>query len=94
MDFGQNELKVWADTPEFGSSEIFVSCSMEGEPISTSFNVKFLQDFINVINDEEIVLELTTPKYPVNIKTKNPESNYKYIMMPIVYVNPNKGSNP
>lgn len=86
IDIGQNEIKVWADTPQYGSSEIFVNCSLEGDPISTSFNAKFFQEFLNVLEDEEIIMELTTPNYPGVLKPGNPESMFKYVMMPIIFV--------
>ena len=86
LDFEAHEIKVWADTPQYGSSEIFINCELEGEPISTSFNAKFFQDFLSVIEDEEVILELTTPNYPGVLMPGNLESHFKYVMMPIIFV--------
>ncbi len=79
-----NEIKLWADAKEQGKAESFVASELNGEPLSIAFNAKFITDFINVIEDEEIVIELTTANYPGLFKTGNLDSEFKYVVMPMM----------
>lgn len=85
LDIAANETKVWSESKEQGKAEIFVPTELEGEIINIAFNVKFIQDFINVIVDEQVILEMTTPSYPGLLKPGNPESDFQYVLMPMSY---------
>lgn len=85
LDIGSNETKVWSESKEQGKAEIFVPSELQGEPINIAFNVKFIQDFINVIADEQVILEMTTPSYPGLMKPGNPEADFQYVLMPMSY---------
>lgn len=83
FDFGQNEVKVWSDARESGLAEHFIPCELDGEPMNIAFNVKFLQDFASSIADEEVVIEMTTSSYPGLFRPGNPDSDFKYVVMPM-----------
>jgi DNA polymerase-3 subunit beta len=83
LEISENETRVWSETREQGKAEIFVPSELQGEKIDIAFNYKFLQDFINVIIDEQVVLEMTTPGYPGLLKPANPESDFQYVLMPM-----------
>jgi DNA polymerase-3 subunit beta len=85
LDIGSNETKIWSESKEQGKAEIFVSSELQGEAINIAFNVKFIQDFINVIADEQVILEMTTPSYPGLLKPGNPEADFQYVLMPMSY---------
>jgi DNA polymerase-3 subunit beta len=85
LDIAQGETRVWAESQEQGMSEVFVTSSLEGEDINIAFNVKFIQDFISVLDDEEVLIEMTTPSYPGVLKPGNPESKFQYVVMPMSY---------
>lgn len=87
FDISAIETKVWADARDKGIAEDFIPCVLEGEPINTSFNIKFMQDFVNVIEDEEVVLEMISPGYPCIMRVGNPESEFRYIVMPMNRMN-------
>ena len=84
FDINANETKIWADAKEQGRAESFVPSELIGEPISIAFNAKFIVDFINVIADEEVVVEMTTANYPGLFKTGNLDSEFKYVVMPMM----------
>ncbi len=84
FDINANETKIWADAKEQGRAESFVPSELIGEPISIAFNAKFIVDFINVIDDEEVVVEMTTANYPGLFKTGNLDSEFKYVVMPMM----------
>ncbi|MDD3147694.1 MAG: DNA polymerase III subunit beta [Candidatus Riflebacteria bacterium] len=85
FDVSANETKIWSDAKEQGKAESFIPSELSGEPINIAFNVKFLQDFLTVLNDEEVVIEMTTPSYPGLLRPGNPESEFKYVVMPMSY---------
>ena len=85
FDVSANETKIWSDAKEQGKAESFLQSELNGEPINIAFNVKFLQDFLNVLDDEEVVIEMTTPSYPGMMRPGNPESEFKYVVMPMSY---------
>ncbi len=85
FDVSANETKIWSDAKEQGKAESFIQSELSGEPINIAFNVKFLQDFLTVLNDEEVVIEMTTPSYPGLMRPGNPESEFKYVVMPMSY---------
>jgi len=85
FDISAHETRIWSDAQDQGKAEMFVSTELQGEPINIAFNVKFVQDFLNVIHDEEVHLEMTTPSYPGLLKPGNPESEFKYVLMPMSY---------
>ncbi len=85
FDISANETRVWSDAKDQGNAEVFLSSQLTGEPINIAFNVRFVQDFLNAIVDEEVILEMTTPSYPGLLKPANPESDFKYVLMPMSY---------
>lgn len=85
FDINVNETKIWADAKEQGRAESFVSSELNGEPISIAFNAKYVNDFINVIDDEEVIIEMTTASYPGLLRPGNLDSEFKYVVMPMSY---------
>ena len=83
FDVSAIETKIWADARDKGKAEDFIPSVLEGDPINTSYNIKFLQDFVNVIEDEEVIIEMTSPGYPGVMRVGNPESEFRYIVMPM-----------
>ena len=85
FEINANETKIWADAKEQGRAESFVSSELTGEPISIAFNSKYVSDFINVLDDEEVVIEMTTANYPGLLRPGNLDSEFKYVVMPMSY---------
>jgi DNA polymerase-3 subunit beta len=85
FDIGPNETRVWADAKEQGKAQSFVPSELNGEPISIGFNAKFVGDFINVLDDEEVVIEMTTANYPGLFRPGNLDSEFKYVVMPMMF---------
>ena len=85
FDVSANETKIWADAKESGRAESFVPSELEGETIQIGFNAKFIGDFLNVLEDEQVIIQLTTPQYPGLLRPGNPDSEFKYVVMPMTY---------
>ena len=54
---------------------------IEGSPIKIGFNPKLVIDALRAIDDEEIVLHLSSPKTPCIIKDS--EESYIYLILPV-----------
>jgi len=54
----------------------------EGEEMRVAFNFKFLLEFLNTVNDEQVTIELLRPDAPVVLKIQK-EKNYLHIIMPV-----------
>ncbi|MBU1107821.1 MAG: DNA polymerase III subunit beta [Candidatus Riflebacteria bacterium] len=85
FDVGPNETRIWAKAAEKGTAEMFINSELSGEPINISFNINFVLDFVNNVTDAQVILDMTTPNYPGLLKTGNPESEFKYVIMPMSY---------
>lgn len=85
FDVSENETRLWSDSREEGLAESFVASQLSGEPIKIGFNVRYLQDFINVVEAENVLIEMTTPNYPGLLKPDNPDSHYMYVIMPMAF---------
>jgi DNA polymerase-3 subunit beta len=78
----ENKIKIFAQSPEAGKSETYLSAKIEGEEIEISFNYKFLLDGLNNIRSSEVIFELSGQEGPGILKPVGDES-YIYILMPI-----------
>ena len=85
LEIGANETKIWAESKEYGRAESYVPSVLTGEPISIAFNSDFMLDFLNVLDDEEAVIEMTTASYPGLLRPGNMDSEFKYVLMPMTY---------
>lgn len=83
VDIGPNETRVWSQSKNEGTSEMFISSELNGEPIQIAFNARYLLDFLGVVNTEKVSLEMTTPSYPGLLKPVAEDNPYQYVVMPI-----------
>lgn len=83
FEIKNNEMKIFSKSSESGMSESYVPIELEGEEITISFNSEYITDFLSVVDDEYVVLELTTPTYPATMKAKDKnKQQFLYILMP------------
>ncbi len=85
LDIGPNEMRVWAESREEGLSESFVPVKLDGDPINIAFNGAYLNDFLNVLDEDETVMDMTTPSYPGVLKSGKGEGKFVYVLMPMSY---------
>jgi len=83
LDVGPNETRVWAESREEGTSEFFLSSSLKGEPINVAFNGKYVQDFLGVVDSEDLMIEMTTPSYPGLFRPGLSAYDFKCVIMPM-----------
>jgi len=75
-------LSISASSPDSGSAVEQLPVNYDFEPISISFNAKYLLDITNNIREENIRLELATPSSPTLIRGEK-DSSCIYVIMPM-----------
>lgn len=66
---------------DMGSMNEPLPVEKEGDDLMIAFNPQFFLDALRVIDDEEVTLYMTNPKYPCFIRDK--EDNYIYLILPV-----------
>ena len=81
---GENigKVVVLAEADETGESEIEMDATVEGPELEIAFNVKYLQDVLEVIDTKTVVMETNSHKTPAAIRPAGKEE-YTYVLMPM-----------
>lgn len=69
-------------TKEEGGANVFQEAKVEGESQKIAFNYKFILDFLNNVEGEKVIFEMTHPNAPGVFKT-DLYQNFLHIIMPI-----------
>ena len=76
------EVVVAGRSSERGDNTGMVDASVEGEPLDVAFNIRYLIDVLNVIDDERVVLQSNGPANPGVIRPEN-RDDFIHIIMPM-----------
>lgn len=76
------EIKMTASSAEMGDSVGVLDASVEGEPLTIAFNVRFLIDILSVVGTAQIVLETSSPSRPGLIRPVGSEE-FMHVIMPM-----------
>lgn len=79
---GGSGLRVSANAPQIGGNESEVEAKIEGEENEIAFNCRFLQEFLNIIEGEEIVFEMGNSLSPGVFKILG-DSSFLHLIMPV-----------
>ncbi|MGG7144986.1 DNA polymerase III subunit beta [Clostridium nigeriense] len=78
----QEDTMIITSNSQLGKVREEVSINLQGESIQIAFNSRYLLDVLKNIEDDEVVLEMTSSVSPCVIKCKN-EDNSKYLVLPV-----------
>jgi DNA polymerase-3 subunit beta len=81
LDFNEDNLVITSNS-QLGKVREEVSVILQGEPIEIAFNSRYLFDVLKNIEDEDIILEMTSSISPCVIKAKDTDL-YKYLVLPV-----------
>lgn len=76
------KLKVSANAPQMGENLIELEVKQEGEDNNIAFNSRYLLDFLNSVDTEQISFEMSTPLNPGVFRPVG-DSSYLHIIMPV-----------
>lgn len=82
----KQQLRLAASNPETGESEETLETNHKGEPLTISFNSRYLLDFAKVANTENVSFHFKGPDATAELRpdeSTNNESTFRYIVMPM-----------
>ncbi|MBP5186405.1 MAG: DNA polymerase III subunit beta [Clostridiales bacterium] len=81
LDVSGSRIIITSRSEEGNSKEV-ISTECEGEDLIIGFNSKYVSDVLKAVNDEEVVLEMSSPVSPCLIKPLEGDS-YVYLVLPV-----------
>lgn len=83
LEVVEGQVHITANTPEVGTSSELLPASIQGEfSEMIAFNVRLLLDALKIIDEDEVVLELSGKLAPGVLRPKMGK-DYLYVVMPI-----------
>lgn len=79
---GKNDIKLSANAPQIGRNQATVEARVEGQPLEIAFNYKFVSEFIDACQGEEIVIELNESLTPGFFHDQS-DPHFTHIIMPV-----------
>ena len=77
-----DKLILSANTAQVGSSKVEIDAAVVGDENEIAFNYRFLIDFLNSVEEDEVVLKMTNPLAPGLFHPKEDKA-YTHIIMPV-----------
>lgn len=77
-----SKLQISANAAQVGSSVSEIEANIEGEGGEIAFNVRFLQDLLNIVDSEELLFEMTNSLSPGVFKIPG-DPSFLHLIMPV-----------
>ncbi len=78
----ENDKAVITSTSQFGKVREEVSVDMDGEAMEIAFNANYLLDTLKVMDEEEVIVEMTSGVSPTIIRNSI-KNNSTYMVLPV-----------
>jgi len=82
MHFGDKKISIIALAEQLGDANADMQAEITGEESDSSFNVRFLTDVANAINDDKIEFTLSG-KFQASLLQGVSTPDFKYVIMPL-----------
>jgi len=84
FSISKNKLELTANAPQIGQNKTFLDINTEGDEsnLRIAFNYKFVSDFVNACQGDNIVIELNDPLSPASFLDES-DPNFTHIIMPV-----------
>jgi len=82
LEVKNKNLIFRANSPQIGSNEATIDSQIEGGSIKVNFNASYLLDGLGVIEEEEVIFDLTGEISPGILRGKN-NQDFTYLVMPL-----------
>lgn len=82
VDSANKNLSIYAGSNESGEIDSIIPANIEGDGLIINFNYKYFLECFNSVNEQSIVLNLTTPNKPMIINGLN-NQDFLYLVMPL-----------
>lgn len=84
----EEDVMVVTSNSQLGKAREEVNINLQGEGLKIAFNSKYLIDVFKIMEEDEVIMELTSPVTPCVVKNKN-EDNCTYLLLPVRLLNNN-----
>ncbi|MBE6062003.1 MAG: DNA polymerase III subunit beta [Clostridium butyricum] len=81
LDIQQDNLIITSNS-QLGKVREEISIKLQGDEVEIAFNSRYLLDVLKNVEDDEVVMKMTSSISPCVIKEKNSE-NAKYLVLPV-----------
>jgi DNA polymerase-3 subunit beta len=75
-------VRVSAESSETGSNEGIVSATIEGDGVEIAFNVRYMIEVLNVIQQDRVMIGTSRPDKPGVLRPVGDES-FTHVIMPM-----------
>jgi len=75
-------LKISANAPQIGENETEIEAKIKGETLEIAFNFRFIQEFLNSVEEDEIEAEFSGALSPALFRVKG-KPDFIHIIMPV-----------
>jgi DNA polymerase III subunit beta len=82
VDVTPGKLTIAARSEEIGDDVGDIDATVEGDEAKIAFNGKYLTEVLNVLHEDQVALETTSPSSPGLIKPVG-NDNYTHVVMPM-----------
>lgn len=82
LELEAGRLSLSANNPDLGDAREEIEVGFEGEPLTIGFNFRYLLDVMSVIDEEEVMMELTDDLSP-GVLSGRGSSGYRAVIMPM-----------
>ncbi|HTN34447.1 MAG TPA: DNA polymerase III subunit beta [Marinobacter sp.] len=82
LNLTSNELQVFANNPDQEQAEDALAVDYQGESLQIGFNVGYLIDVMNALDDEQVKITLSNPNSSALIESQN-DNRCLYVVMPM-----------
>jgi DNA polymerase-3 subunit beta len=82
LEINKNEIKLTANSPQVGSNHAVLDGKIEGDSIKIKFNGAFIVDGLGVIDESEVVFDLTGEISPAILRGTG-NKKFTYLVMPL-----------
>lgn len=80
LEISENKMLITANTPEVGEAKESLAAMHDGGEMAIAFNPLYLIDSLRVLEEDEVILELTDELSPGVLKVNGP---FQYVVMPM-----------
>jgi len=82
MAVKSSSLQLSANAPQIGRNQATVDAKVDGDPLEIAFNYKFLSDFLNICQGEEVIIRLNQNLTP-GLFSDPSDPSFTHIIMPV-----------
>lgn len=84
LNVESEQLSLSSSSPEIGESREILEVGYKGAPMATSFNSRFLIDFLRAVGTDTVQFHFKEPTAAAEFRPiDNSEGRYRYIVMPM-----------